>query len=74
MYTVYVVVLNQNTPMVGKTLFWGAGWRGGGDDKFSVLFKGGAEKELRGNRCFVNICFQFQEPPGGNKWHFSKYQ
>ena len=44
MYTVYVVVLNQNTPVVGKTLFWGSGWRGGGGgNKFSVLFKGGTE-------------------------------
>ena len=30
MYTVYVVVLNQNTPVIGKTLFWGPGWGGGG--------------------------------------------
>ena len=41
MYTVFVVVLNQNTLVVGKTLFWGPGWRG--NNKFSVLFKG--EKE-----------------------------
>ena len=43
MYTVYVVVLNRNTPVIGKTLFWGPGWRGGGgglDNNFLVLFKG----------------------------------
>ena len=27
MYTVYMVVLNQNTPVIGKTLFWDPGWR-----------------------------------------------
>ena len=38
------MALNQNTPVVGKTSFWGPGWRGGGgDDKFSVLFKGEQE-------------------------------
>ena len=43
MYTVYVVVLNQNTPVVGKTLFWGPGWGGGQQVLFSVLFKGETE-------------------------------
>ena len=43
----YVVVLNQNTPVVGKTLFWGPGWRGGGgrqDNKFSAQGQGGGEE------------------------------
>ena len=40
MYTVYVVVLNQNTPVIGKTIYWGPGWRGGLDNNFLVLFKG----------------------------------
>ena len=48
MYTVYVVVLNQNTPVIGKTLFWGPGWRGGGGgvgwgQQVLVLFKGKTE-------------------------------
>ena len=34
MYTVYVVVLNQKTPVVGKTLFWGPGYRAGGTTSF----------------------------------------
>ena len=39
----YVVVLNQNTPMVRKTLFWGPGWKGGeGQQVFSSL-QGGTE-------------------------------
>ena len=43
MYTVYVMVLNQNTPVIGKTLFWGPSWSGRGDNNFLVLFKGGTE-------------------------------
>ena len=43
MYTVYVMVLNENTPVIGKTLFWGPGWKGGGGNNFLVLFKGGTE-------------------------------
>ena len=47
MYTVYVVVLNQNTPVIGKTLFWGPGCRGGGvDNNILVLFKGGAKQKI----------------------------
>ena len=30
----YVVVLNQNTPMVRKTLLWGPGWRRGEESNF----------------------------------------
>ena len=65
MYTVYVVVLNQNTPVVGKTLFWGLGWRGD-NNKFSVHFMWETENfesSLPGTDVFYSICFQFQEPP-----------
>ena len=31
---VYVVFLNQTTPMVRKTLFWGSGWRKGETTSF----------------------------------------
>ena len=61
---IYVVVLNQITPMVGKTLFCGPGWRRG-DNKFSVLFireTGNFLSSSGGNKCFYNIHFQFQEP------------
>ena len=44
MYTVYVVALNQNTPVVGKTLFWGPGGRG--NNKFLVLFRGEGEQKI----------------------------
>ena len=61
-----------------KDFILGPGWRGGGggegggDNKFSVLFKGNRKflKQLWANRCFFSICFQFQSvrpPPGGNK-------
>ena len=32
--SLYVVVLSQNTAMVGKTLFWGSCWRMGGTTSF----------------------------------------
>ena len=62
---VCIMVLDQNTPMARKTFFfWGGGGHVGGrrDTKFSVFFKGGAEKflkQLRRNRCF----FQHRSPP-----------
>ena len=72
----YVVVLDQNTPVAGKTILGPELEEGGrGTPKFSVSFK--AEKEnfqssLGGNICLFNIRFQFQEPPppGGNRWYF----
>ena len=48
MYTVCVVVLNQNTPVIGRTLFWGPGWGRGG-------------QQFMRNSCFYSLCFQFQE-------------
>ena len=65
--TVYVEVLKQNTPVVGKILFWGPGWKGG--DKFSVLLKGEQKIFMAayGEQMFFSAYFQFQEPPGGNK-------
>ena len=58
----YVVVLNQNTPMVRKTLFWVGGGRE--QQVFSSLQGGNRTflKQVRGNRCFFKISFQFQEP------------
>ena len=65
MYTVYVVVLNQNTPVIGKTLFWGPGWRRG-DNKFLVLFKGGTENFYRSlwrTDVFSAYVSNFRSPP-----------
>ena len=60
MYTVYEVVLEQNAPVVGKTI--GAQIRG--DNKCSVLFKGEQKISIAAYReqSFFGICFQFQEP------------
>ena len=48
MYTVYVMDLNQNTPVVGKILFWGLGWKeeGGGITSFQFSSRGAKENIL----------------------------
>ena len=66
MYTVYVMVLNQNTPVVGKTYFGAqVGGGGGGGEQFPVLLKGEQKIFIAayGNRYFISTYVQFQEPP-----------
>ena len=69
MYT-YMVVLNQNAPVVEKNPGWrregGGGEVVGGDKKFSVLFKG-EQKIFNEEQIFFDIHFQFQEPLSGGK-------
>ena len=54
-----------------KNFILGPRLEGGGQQVFCSLQEGNRKffKQLRGNRCFFNICFQFQEPPppGGNE-------
>ena len=60
---------NQNTPVIGKALFWGPGWGGGGgggggeDNKFLVLFKWGTEN-IYGSLWGTNV-FQHMFPISG---------
>ena len=64
----YVVVLNQNTPVVGKTILEPR-LEEGGQQVFSSLQARNRNfvKQLGGEQMFFNIRFQFQDPPGGNK-------
>ena len=39
----YVMVLNQNTRMVRKNLFWGPGWKRGGTTSFYFSSRGRTE-------------------------------
>ena len=69
MYTVYLVVLKQNTPMVRKNLFWGQiGGGGGGQQVFSSRQGvGGGEKTFiaaYGEQMFLQHMF----PTSGAPW------
>ena len=61
MYIVYVMVLNQNTPVVEKTLFWGPGWRGG-QQIFSSL-QGRDGKGAQGEQMFFEHMFPISGAP-----------
>ena len=61
----YVVVLDQYTPMAGKKIYFEADVGGGGGRGHQVFSS--LHGSLRGNRCFFNVRFEFQEPPSGNK-------
>ena len=60
----YVVVLNQDTPVVGMTLSWGPGWNGGGGKQVFSSLQGGIRKSLKqlGGRTDV---FQYTLPISG---------
>ena len=67
MYIVYVVVLNQNTSVVGKTLFWGPGWRGGTTTSFQFSPREEQKRSLGGTDGFSTYVSNFRSPPpGGN--------
>ena len=62
-YIVYVVVLDQNTPVIGKTLFWGSGWVGG--QQFFGFLQGETENfysSLWGTVVFIAYVSNFRRP------------
>ena len=64
MYTVYVVFVNQNTPVVGKNLILGPRLEGGGATSFQFSSRGNRKflKQLRGPDTFSTHVSNFRSP------------
>ena len=63
----YVVVLNQNTPVVRKTSLWGPGWRRGGTANFQFSSRGEQKifKAAQGEQMFFQHMFPIS---GASPW------